>query len=70
MVKQQRTEFVQWMGPLLDVLRELGGSASPREASDAIADKLNLDVETRNALGVRPRTIFEIDYPFFESFKT
>lgn len=50
MVKQKRTEFVRWMGPLLDVLRELGGSASPREASDAIAEKLHLNAETRNAL--------------------
>lgn len=50
MAQQKRTEFVQWMGPLLDILRELGGSASPREASDAIAEKMHLDAETRNAL--------------------
>jgi len=31
------TEFTKWMGPLLDVLRELGGSAKPKEASDRIA---------------------------------
>lgn len=37
------------MGPLLDVLRELGGSASPREASDAIAEKMGLTDEIRNA---------------------
>lgn len=50
MAKQKRTEFVKWMGPLLDVLRDLGGSASPREASDAVAEKLNLDEKVRNAL--------------------
>lgn len=50
MTKQRRTEFVRWMGPLLDILRELGGSASPREASDAIAEKLRLDAKVRNAL--------------------
>jgi len=38
------------MGPLLDVLRSLGGSASPREASDAVAEKSQLDDNTRNAL--------------------
>lgn len=50
MAKQKRTEFVRWMGPLLDVLRELGGSASPREASDAVAERLHLDAAIRNAL--------------------
>ncbi len=50
MAKQKRTEFVKWMGPLLDVLRTLGGSASPREASDAVAEKLHLDEKIRNAL--------------------
>lgn len=29
--------FVQWMGPLLDALRELGGSATAKEAVDAVA---------------------------------
>lgn len=29
--------FVQWFGPLLDALRELGGSATPKEAVDAVA---------------------------------
>lgn len=47
--KSKTAEFVRWMGPLLDVLRELGGSASPREASDTIADKLKLSDEIRNA---------------------
>lgn len=47
--KSKTAEFVRWMGPLLDVLRELGGSASPREASDAIAEKLRLSDEVRNA---------------------
>ena len=29
--------FVQWFGPLLDALRELGGSATPNEAVDVVA---------------------------------
>lgn len=37
-----QAEFVQWMGPLLDALRELGGSASPRECSAWIAKHLKL----------------------------
>jgi restriction system protein len=35
-------EFVQWMGPLLDCLRTLGGSAKPREVSNWIARELKL----------------------------
>lgn len=38
-----QAEFVKWFGPLLDVLRELGGSAKPREAADKIAEKLKLN---------------------------
>ena len=33
-----QAEFVRWFGPLLDALRDLGGSASPREAVDRIAE--------------------------------
>lgn len=40
--KEKSVEFVQWFGPLLDVLRELGGSAKPQEASNQIAVKLKL----------------------------
>ena len=29
--------FVQWFGPLLEALRELGGSATPKEAVDVVA---------------------------------
>ena len=46
--RRGQVEFVRWMGPLLDVLRELGGSASPREASDGIATKLKVSEEIRN----------------------
>lgn len=37
-----RTEFTRWMGPLLDCLRALGGSAKPQEVSRWIARELNL----------------------------
>lgn len=48
--RRGRAKFVRWMGPLLDVLRQLGGSASPREASDGIALKLGIPDEDRNAV--------------------
>lgn len=48
--KNSQAEFVKWLGPLLDALRELGGSAKPREASDKIADNLKLNDDKRNEL--------------------
>ncbi len=35
--KEKQTEMVQWMGPLLDALRELEGSGKPKEVTDFIA---------------------------------
>ncbi len=42
MAKAKQAEFVQWMGPVLDVLRDPGGLGTPKEVSSAIADKLNI----------------------------
>ncbi len=42
MEKSIKTEFVLWMGPLLDTLRELGDSATPQEASDLVAIKCGI----------------------------
>jgi restriction system protein len=46
--KTRQTEFVKWFGPVLDALRDLGGSARPREITKWIADKLNIPDETLN----------------------
>ena len=35
--KTGEIEFVKWLGPLLDALRELGGSGKPAEVTDRIA---------------------------------
>lgn len=40
--KVNAVEFVKWFGPLLDALRELGGSAKPRDVADQIARTLRL----------------------------
>lgn len=48
--KAKQAEFVRWFGPLLDALRDLGGSASPREALDRIAEKEQVPEELRNAV--------------------
>lgn len=36
--KTRQAEFVRWFGPLLQALRDLGGSASPREAIERVAE--------------------------------
>lgn len=43
--KNKQAEFVQWFGPLLDALRELGYSGKPKEVSNKIATNLNLKEE-------------------------
>jgi restriction system protein len=47
---KRQSEFVRWFGPLLDALRDLGGSASPREALDRIAEAEKVPDELRNTL--------------------
>lgn len=41
--RKGQAEFVQWFGPLLDALRELGYSGKPREVSERIAQNLALE---------------------------
>jgi restriction system protein len=48
--KNSQAEFVRWFGPLLDALRQLGGSAKPREAADKIAENLDLHEDKLNEL--------------------
>lgn len=48
--KKGKAEFVRWMGPLLDALRELGDSATPQEASDLIAKNCNVSDEKKEEL--------------------
>ncbi len=42
MSKAKQSEFVNWMGPILDVLRELGGSGTPKEVTETIAENLKI----------------------------
>jgi restriction system protein len=48
--KNSQAEFVRWFGPLLNALRQLGGTAKPREAADKIAENLKLDDDKLNEL--------------------
>jgi restriction system protein len=50
MKNKSQAEFVRWMGPLLDALRELGDSATPQEASDLIALRCNVSDKKKEEL--------------------
>ena len=43
-----KTEFVKWFGPVLEALRDLGGSAKPREITEWIGEKYNVPDEILN----------------------
>lgn len=47
MAKKQ-AQFIQWFGPTLDALRALGGSGSPTEVSEWIAENLSISEEKLN----------------------
>jgi restriction system protein len=46
--RKGKTEFVKWMGPVLDALKDLGGSAKPREITQWIGKSLNIPDEVLN----------------------
>ena len=41
-IKVRQAEFTKWLGPLLNALRDLGGSGRPKEATEKVAKNLNL----------------------------
>jgi len=47
MSSNKRAEFTKYLGPVLDALRELGGSGRPREVIDKVAENLNISDEKR-----------------------
>lgn len=51
---EYESEFLRFMNPLLDALREKGGQARPREIYDAIAQRLNLSEEQRTGCPYEP----------------
>jgi restriction system protein len=46
--KHGKTEFVKWLGPVLDALRDSGGSAKPKEITQWIGEKYNISDEVLN----------------------
>lgn len=48
--KKEGTQFLRWFGPLLDALRELGGSGTPEEATDKVAELCNVPESEQNEL--------------------
>lgn len=51
-------EFVQWMGPLLDALRALGGEAKPTEVGEWIAGRLRVPDEELAKVNQNKRSRF------------
>jgi restriction system protein len=47
---KRQSEFTKWMGPLLDCLRAMGGSAKPKEVSDWIAEAVGLPDSQREEI--------------------
>lgn len=47
---KEGTRFLRWFGPLLDALRELGGSGTPEEATDKVAELCNVPESNQNEL--------------------
>jgi restriction system protein len=43
-------EYIQWFGPVLDALRELGGSGSPQEVIEKVAKLKNISDEKREEI--------------------
>lgn len=41
-IKVKQAEFTRWLGPLLDALRDLGGSGKPKEATVKVAKNLKI----------------------------
>lgn len=50
MKKTRQAEFVKWMGPLLDSLRDLGDSGTPQEVSDLIASRCGISDDKKEEL--------------------
>lgn len=48
--KEEGAQFVRYFGPLLDALRELGGSGTPNEVVERIALDQNIPDEVQNEL--------------------
>lgn len=48
--KKEGAEFLRWFGPLLDALRELGGSATPEETTDKVAELCDVPESEQNEL--------------------
>jgi len=46
--KKGQTEFLKWFGPIIEALKDLGGSAKPREISEWIGEKYKVAEEVLN----------------------
>ena len=62
------SEFLGFMNPVLDVMREKGGQARPREVYDAIAQRLDLSEKERTVTNKNGYPRFENQIAWARSF--
>lgn len=58
-MKSKGPQFVHYFGPVLDALRDLGGSGRPAEVCDLIAQRLNVSDQERIAVNKGGQSKFE-----------
>lgn len=55
--KSGKSEFIKWFGPILDALRDLGGSARPREITHWIGEELKIPDEILNERYLKSKSL-------------
>ena len=65
--KQKGPQFVRYFGPVLDALRALGGSGSPSEVADKVAEMLQISTKEQEALmgSGSPRFLNQVQWARF-----
>jgi restriction system protein len=58
-MKAKGPQFVRFFGPIIDALKELGGSGRPSEVCDLIANRLRISEQERAALNKGGQSKFE-----------
>jgi restriction system protein len=66
-MKSKGPQFVRYFGPVLDALRELGGSGSPSEVADKVAERLDVPAKVQEELmgSGAPRFLNQVQWARF-----
>lgn len=67
--KISKAKFIKWFEPILNALKELGGSATPRQVKSKIVEMMNLDSETtQKTIGKSRVKEFDNDVAWAKSY--